>query len=128
MALLPVQPEGSAGGSLATENAHSLSDALQHPQRLLQLFFRMRRRHDGADAGLSFRHGRERDARPQHALLEQFAREVRSQFAVADDDRRDRSLAGRSRTSANVKPQQSEFFLPEARVLPKLFHAFWFVF
>ena len=112
----------------AGENPHPLPDTLQHPQRLLQLFLRVRRGHDGADAGFAFRHGGECDAGAEHAFFEQLAGEVHGELAVADDDRRDRSFAGRSGAAADVEAEQAEFFFPEARVLPELFHALGLVF
>src|SRR5271157_825082 len=58
------------------QNPHAFPDALEHLQRLLQLFLRVRRRHDGADARFALRHRGEGDACAQHALFEQFAGEV----------------------------------------------------
>src|ERR1700722_7460247 len=88
----------------------------------------MRRGHDGADAGFAFGHGGEGDAGAEDAFLEEFAGEIHGEFAVADDDRSDWSLAGRSGAAADVEAEQAEFFFPEARVLPELLHALGFVF
>ena len=41
---------------------------------------------------------------------------------------RDRRLAGRRGASADVEAEQAKFLLPEARVLPELFHALGLVF
>src|SRR6266700_2215204 len=115
-------------GTTLPQNSHALSDALEHLQRLLQLFLGVRCSHDGADAGLALRHRRKRDAGAQHAFFEQLAREPHGQLAIADDNGRDWSLAGRSGAPADVEPQQAEFFFPEARVLPKPLYALGLIF
>src|SRR5712691_3683313 len=95
-------------------NPHPLSHSPQHFQRLLQLIVRVRRRHDGADAGFAFGDGGEGDAGAEDAFLEQFAGEVHGELAVAYDDGSDWSLAGRSGAAADVEAEQAEFFFPEA--------------
>src|SRR6266496_2894753 len=102
-----------------TQNAHPLSYVLEHLQRPLQLFLRMRRCHDRTDACFAFGHGGERNACAKDALIEQFAREVHRQFAVPYDNRRNWGLAGRSRTSTDIEADPPEFFFQEASILPK---------
>jgi dihydroorotase len=58
---------------------------------------------DGADARLAFRHGRKRDARRHHALVEQRARSP-WRAAIAHDDRRDRRLVAGVFTPPMLKP------------------------
>src|SRR6185312_5674435 len=88
----------------------------------------MRRRHDGADAGLAFRHGGERNPGAENAFLKKLARKIHSQFSVAEDDGSNGRLAGRCGFAAYVETEQGEFFFPEARVLPQFFNALRFVF
>src|SRR5579872_36153 len=95
----------NAEAALVLQNSHSLPHALQHFQCLLQLFPRVRRRHDGAYARFSFRHGRESNASAKHTFFEQFPGEVHGQLAVANDDRSDGSFAGWGGFAANIKSQ-----------------------
>src|SRR3984885_15882767 len=114
-------------GRLLAQDSHALPDALQHSERLLQFFVRMRRRHDGADARLTLWHRWERNAGAEHAFFKKFAGKVHGEFAVANNNRRNRSLARRCGAPTNIETQQTELFLPEARVLPEFLHALGFV-
>src|SRR5581483_9669291 len=87
----------------------------------------MRRCHDGADSGESFGNGGKCDSCSHHAFFEQLAREVHGEFAVANNDGRDWRFARRGIASSNVEPEQAEFFLPEAGVLPQLLDALRFL-
>src|SRR5579862_4643389 len=84
--------------------------------------------HDGANPSLAFGYSRERDPSPENAFFEQLAGEVHRKLAIADNDRRDRSLACGRGPSAYIESKQLQFFFPEARVLPELFHALRFIF
>src|ERR1039458_4427837 len=86
---------------------HALADALQDVERLVELFARVGRSHDGTDARLALRHCWERDARAHDALFEQLAREVHGQAAVAHDDGRDRCLAGRRVHPTDVEAERT---------------------
>src|SRR5579862_6792723 len=87
----------------------------------------MRRRHDRADAGFAFGHGRECDAGSQHSFFEQFAGKVHGRLAITDNDRSDWRFTCRSGFTADIETEKSEFLLPEARILPELFHALRFI-
>src|SRR6478672_5467608 len=105
-----------------TQYPHPLTDLLQHFQRTRELVLCVRGGHDGTDAGLAFRHGREGNTGGEDAFLEQLTAEVHGELAVTDDDGRDGSFAGGGVLSADVEAQSTEFFLEEACVGPELIH------
>src|ERR1019366_2648912 len=105
------------------EYPHALADTLQDVQRLVELFARVGRGHDSADARLALGHCGERNARAHHAFFEQLAREIHGQAAVAHNDGRDWRLAGRRVHSADVEAERTQLFLPVARVVPELLDA-----
>src|SRR6202451_3159860 len=83
----------------------------------------MCRSHDGADAGFAFGDRRERDAGAEHTFFEEFAGEVHGEFAIAGEAGSDGSVTVRSSSAPDVEAEQAQFFFPEARILPELFHA-----
>src|SRR4029077_228307 len=87
----------------------------------------MGRGHDGAHPRLSFWHRRERNPSAQDALFEQLAGEFHRPAPVTNQDGRDWCFAGRRCPAADVESEQTELFLPEARVLPEFFNAFGFL-
>src|SRR6202020_3349523 len=111
----------------SSDNIHPLPNPAKHLQRLLQFLWRVGFCHDGADPGFTFGNGGEGDAGAEDTFFEELAGEVHGELAFADDDGRDRSLAGRSGAAADIEAEQAKFFFPEARVLPELFHTLGFV-
>src|SRR5271156_296244 len=69
---------------------HRLPNPPQHLQRPLQLFLCVGRGHDGADAGFAFWDCGEGNAGAKDAFFEKLAGKVHGEFAVTDDDGRDR--------------------------------------
>src|SRR5208282_3639209 len=123
-----VQPAGAMRLSGSSENPHLLPHTLQHFQRPLQFFLRMRRGHDGPHPSFAFGDGGKCDAGSQHSFFEQFAGKVHCQTAVTNDDGGDWRFARRSRLAADVESEQAEFFLPEPGVRPELLHPLRFSF
>src|ERR1039458_1901043 len=113
---------------LFLQNPHPLAHALQRLQRLVEFLARMRCRHDRPYARLALRHRWERDARAEYAFVEQRPREVHSEPAIANDDRRNRRLAGWSRYPPDVEAQPAQLFLPVMRVGPQIFNTLRFLF
>src|ERR1035437_5515704 len=93
---------------ISVEYPHPLADALQDVERLVELFARVGRSHDGADARLALGHRGKRNARAHDALFEQLAREVHGQATVAHDDGRDWRLAGRRFPPADVEAERAQ--------------------
>src|SRR5208283_878866 len=87
----------------SAENPHALAHALQRLQRLVEFLARMRRRHDRPYARLALGHRGKRDPRAQHAFVEQRAREVHSEPAIANNDGSNRSLARRGSHAADIE-------------------------
>src|SRR5262245_55202681 len=99
-------------GGLA--DAELAADRGETVERELQLVVRVRGGHDRPHARLVLRDGWKRNALREHALLEEPIRERHRQRPVADDHRRDRTLAG-----ARIEAEIGQTFLEEARVLPE---------
>src|SRR5581483_5004710 len=77
-------------------------------------------RHDGPQAGLSFGDDWISDARSKYSFVKQLAAELHSQPSFANDDRRDRGLAGGSVHAADIKAEIAELFFEIAGVIPEL--------
>jgi hypothetical protein len=77
----------------------------------------VRRRHDGADTRPPFWDRRIADPLREHAALEQPVRKAHRQRGIADDDRRDRTLA-----RSSVEPERLQPLLEERGVLPERLH------
>ena len=73
--------------------------------------------HNRANPGFSLGNGRKADTLGKDAFLEEPVGETHRQRCIADDDGRDRALAG-----SRVEPQRAQPALEECRVLPELLH------
>src|SRR5882762_6725527 len=124
-ASLGASAAGSRGARLHTrssQNSHLLSYSLQHFERLLQFFFRVRGGHDSSHARFAFGDGGKCDAGSEHAFFEKLAGKIHGQASVANDDGCDRRFARGRGLAADVEAEQAKFLLPEARVCPELLH------
>ena len=74
---------------------------------------------DGANARFAFGDGGEGDAGAEDAFFEELTGEVHGELAIADDDGRDGSFAGRSGAAANVETEQAEFMGKVKALAPK---------
>src|SRR5215469_6912425 len=98
---------------MLTNNPHLLPYPLQYLQGPGQLILRMRSAHDGPQARFSFSNRGISNPRSEHAFIEQLTAEVHGEAAFANNDRRDRRLAGGRIDAADVEAQQSQLFLKE---------------
>jgi len=100
----------------------NIPNALSSAQRLVEFLARMRCRHDRPDARLAFRHRRKRNPGSHHALVKQRPRKLHRLAPVANNNRRNRSLAGRSSYSAHVEARALQLALEVTRIRPQPFN------
>ena len=92
-------------------------------ERPIELRLSVGRRHDGAHARPPFRHRREADARGEHTLRKQFARQLVRRGCLAHDHRGDGRLA-----DAGVESRVRQPLFEIARVVPQRVDTFGLLF
>src|SRR5207245_1263934 len=102
------------------EDPDLVADFGEGVERELQLFARMRRRHDRANPRLVSRNRRKSDSLRENAFFEQSVRQLHRQRGVTDDHRRDRTLA-----EAGVEAERLQPCLEKSSVLPESIDQLW---